>query len=146
MARFAPAALSKFHGAFDGHAMTGNDNLIGRVEISSRDDRALGCLGENALEFIFRQLEQSSHRADASRNSLLHILAALSHQTHGVDKSQRPGSDECCVFTEAVSCHNSGANSLLFQYAQSGYRDRQQRRLLVGGRLEILVDAIETER
>ena len=103
IARFAPALLRErrrrarqLPGVRRSRSASGNSD--------SREKRPV--LAPPARKPTERRADRDragGHRADADRNRLLHVAAAPPHQSHGIRKCQRAGSDQCRIFAEAVA-------------------------------------------
>ena len=80
--------LGELDRAMDGGGVAGDDDLIRRIEIRGGDDFALRGFSEDRVELPSGKLKERRHRAHAGGNGLLHVLAALADQSHGVGEAQ----------------------------------------------------------
>ncbi len=78
-------------GFVHGGHLPGNDNLLRRVVVDGFDqarDLRADPLDQGAVGF-----EHGRHGAFAERHSLLHVLTALAHESHGIGKVEGSGRD-----------------------------------------------------
>ena len=109
-----------------------------------------GLVGDRHRRFIV-EAEQGRHRTGPDRYRLLHGKPAGAQQTRAVSNAEAAGRRQRGVFAKRVSGHEFGVPSdretgLGLEYAQSGERDRHQRRLGVFGELQRLGRAVPDDR
>ena len=68
------------------------------------------------------------------------------HRTHGVLELQRAGGHQRGVLTEAVAREIRHRRQLVAEHLEGRVAGGQDRRLLVGGELQLLLRTVETER
>src|SRR6185503_14180010 len=67
------------------------------------------------------------------------------HESYRVRKCQCSGSDQCGIFSEAVSCNNTGPKALCLQHPAGSNRYCKNRRLRVLRYFQVLFRTIEAK-
>ena len=132
-----------FHGPLHRGGVSGDDRLVGRIQVRGRADFATCRALASVRNHGGRQTHDGGHRAYARGNGVLHISSALAHQLHGIRKLQGTRSHESRILAEAVPGHEIGGQALLHQHAKYGNGASQNRRLSVGRQLEFFFGAFK---
>ena len=80
---FGAALIGEFRGALDGGGISGDDDLLGRIDVGGFTDFALRGVLANGGDLRSVHAENGGHRTDSNRHGLLHILAAVAHGADG---------------------------------------------------------------
>ena len=102
----------RFEGLYRGidrGGLPGDNDLAGGIEVDSGDDAfATGSdIGAGRIDHLILQADDCRHGALPDRYGTLHELPALSHQSHGIGKTQGARTDQCGKLTETVSRHDA---------------------------------------
>ncbi len=135
----------EFDRAIHGAGMPRDHHLVGRIQIGGAHHLALRGVAQHGVEFTLGELEDRGHGADARRDSLLHVAAALTDQLDCVGEIESAGRDQRGVFAQAVTGDVIGLDASFPQHSGRGGRDRQQRRLGILGQLEGVFGTPEAE-
>ena len=144
--RFAGACgFRQVGGSLYGGRVSGDHDLIGRIQVRGAHNLALSSFGEDAVEFALRQFEQGRHGAHTGRDGLLHKLAALADEANGVREIEGAGGDERGVFAEAVAGGVIRREARFGEDGEGCDRDGQERGLGEFGELELLFRTFEAQ-
>ena len=135
--------LSKLRRSLDRLAVSGYDDLSGRIQIRRRDDLALSGSLADRLNRRQIQAEQRRHYADANRNRLLHVLPPPPDQSYRFRQRQGASSDKRRILAQTVACHKIRPNSFLCQHSKQSSGNRENCRLRILGPFQIFVETVK---
>ena len=159
--------LAEVGGALDGGGGSGDDGLVGGVEVGGGDDgvvggevfcvgivgewgEVVGDLGADVVDELGGEAEDGGHGSDAGGNGLLHELATGADGADGFGEGEGAGGDVGGVLAEGVAGGEGGAGDAFFcegfgKDAGGGYGDGEDGGLGVLGELELVFGAFEDE-
>ena len=141
------ASFDELGGFFDGGFGSGDDGLVGGVEVGGGDGLAGGFLRGRAgfSDGFGVQGEDGGHGAFSSGDGGLHGTSAGFDGANGVGEVERAGGDVGGPFTEGVAGGESGMNAMLGEDAEGGDADGEDGGLGVLGEAEFVFGAVEED-
>src|ERR1700677_1914314 len=88
--------------AFHRSSVTGNNNLLLRIDIRWFTDFTPGSVATNCSDPVEFHTENRRHRANPNRNRLLHIFAPIPHRAYCVGEAQSSRRNVRRIFSQAM--------------------------------------------
>src|SRR5580704_200157 len=142
---FGAAFVGEFGGAFHRRNVTGNDNLLGRVDVGWFADFALRRVAANIGDLLELHAENRRHRAHPDGNGFLHILATMAYSADRIGEVQGSSHNVRRVFAQAMSGDERGLETLFLQYSPSRDGCSQNRWLGDLGKAKLILGTFETK-